>query len=335
MAAADPNTIKQVKTLKMPGDLLSVARVPGGDVLFVGNDWGKIYRVDWSGDKPETKELIGHTSYVSGLVLAGKHIVSGSWDRKLIWWDAETHQQVRTVENAHRKWIRHVAVAPDGKTVASVGDDMVGRLWDAVAGKLLHELQGHDEKTPQHFRSKLYTCVFSPDGQHLATGDHLGRILIWAVATGKQVAAVEAPSFYHWDFGRNNHSAGGVRCLAFTADGKRIAAGGIENRDVAIIQGTPLVQVFDWQKGQKTHEFKVGKDYVFESLRFQHEGAWLVGAGGGGAAAPKLVFFDLEQKKVVVEVALTIPLHAMTLNETSDVVYGAGRGYLVRWDLKR
>lgn len=331
---ADPNTIKPTKTLKLPGDLLSVARIPDTQRLFVGSSDGKIYDVDLAAEKPQPKEWTGHASYVSGLVLAGKLLISGGWDRKLIWWDAETHEPVRTLEQAHRKWIRHVAVAPDGRTVASVADDMVCRLWDTATGKSVHELRGHAEKTPQHFPSKLYTCAFSADGSHLATGDHVGRILIWEVATGKQADQIDAPAFYHWDFDRNNHSAGGVRSLAFTPDGKQLAAGGINNTDVAIIQGVPLVQVFDRQTRQKTQEFRVGSNYVFENLRFHHEGAWLVGAAGGAQGPSKLVFFDLEKKKVSADVAVPMPVFGMTINETSDVIYGAGRGQLVQWEMK-
>ena len=70
---------------------------------------------------------------------------------------------------------------------------MVCKLWDAESGKLLRELRGHEEKTPHHFRSMLFVCAFSPDGKHLATGDKVGHIVVWEVATGKQLAAVEAP----------------------------------------------------------------------------------------------------------------------------------------------
>jgi WD40 repeat protein len=333
MATANPDTIKQVRTVKLPGDLLSVARLPGKDELFVGGADGKIHHLDLSVAKPEPATWAAHASYVSGLVTDGQHLISAGWDRKLSWWNAATRAPVRTVENAHKKWIRHLAVTPDGRTAASVGDDMVCRLWDAATAKPGHQLRGHAEMTPHHFPSKLYTCAFSADGKHLATGDHVGRIVVWETATGKQATAFDAPAFYHWDFDRNNHSAGGIRSLAFSPDGKQLAAGGIENKDVAIIIGNPLVQVFDWRKGQKTHEFRVGTNFVFENLRFHHAGAWLMGAAGGVQAAAKLVFFDLEQKKVLRDVAAPMPVYGMTMNGTSTSIYGVGRGLLVQWDL--
>ena len=89
-------------------------------------------------------------------------------------------RRVRAVE-AHRKWIRDVAATPDGKVVASVADDMVCRLWDAATGRLIHELRGHEEKTPHHFPSMLFACAISPDGRLLATGDKVGHVVVWEV----------------------------------------------------------------------------------------------------------------------------------------------------------
>src|SRR5205807_2042333 len=107
------------------------------------------------------RPLASHASYVTTVALAGKLLVSGGYDGHLIWWDIDGPGEVRNVE-AHAKWIRRVAVSPDGSQVASVADDMVCRLWDPATGKLIRELRGHDEKTPHHFPSMLYACTFSP-----------------------------------------------------------------------------------------------------------------------------------------------------------------------------
>ncbi len=124
-----------------------------------------------------------------------------------------------------------------------------------------------------------------------------------------------------------------MRAVAFAPDGRRLAAGGIDNHDAAIVQGTAMVQVFDWQTGQKTHEFKAGGNGVVENLRFHPKGDWLLGATGAGAAG-KLLFYDLEQKKVLKEAAAPMSVFGVALNETSDVIDTAGRGQVVRWSLK-
>src|SRR5262249_55451706 len=159
----------------------------------------------------EPRELGAHESYVTGVALAGKTLVSGSYDCRLSFWDTEARTKVRTAENAHAKWIRRVTASPDGKTVASAADDMVCRLWDVATGKMTAELRGHQEMTPHHFPSMLYAVTFSPDGHYLATGDKVGHIVVWDVATGKEAATLEAPVMYTWDPVQRRHSIGGIR----------------------------------------------------------------------------------------------------------------------------
>src|SRR5260370_23269760 len=203
-------------------------------------------------------------------------LVSGSYDGRLIWWDVEQRTQIRAVE-AHKKWIRRVIVTPDGKTVVSVADDMVCRLWDADSGKPMRELRGHKEKTPHHFPSMLQACAASADGKCRATGDKTGHVVVWELATGKEAATVEAPVMYTWDPVQRVHSIGGIRSLAFSADGKQLASGGLgEVGNIDHLEGKARVEVFDWQAGKRTHQFPDHKFHrLVEVLEFQPGGAWL------------------------------------------------------------
>ncbi len=84
---------------------------------------------------------------------------------------------------AHAKWID---CRLDGRTAwsASVGDDMVCRLWDAETGaKPPAELAGMFV-TPHNFLDA--TPRLSPDGRYVATGDKVGHVVIWEVATGRR-----------------------------------------------------------------------------------------------------------------------------------------------------
>ena len=215
-----PDTLKQVKDLSRQVITFAIARVPDAERAFLGCSDFKVYEVDFSAAKPEPKELYAHESYVPGVAVAlgGKVVVSGGYEGKLIWWDAEDRKTVRAVE-AHAKWVRKVIPSPDGTLVASVADDMVCKLWDAESGKLVRELRGHKELTPNNFTSMLYAVAFSADGKHLATGDKVGHVVVWDAETGKEVAAVEAPVMYTWDKVQRLHSIGGVRSLAFSPDG--------------------------------------------------------------------------------------------------------------------
>src|SRR5262249_37936106 len=242
-------------TLGRQGALLSIVRVPNSQRLFLGCSDFKVYEVDLSQPKPEFKALGEHQSYVTGVALAGSTLVSGSYDGRLLCWDIPSRDQIRAVD-AHGKWIRRVKASRDGKFFASVADDMVCKLWDAATGKLVHELRGHKEKTPHHFPSMLYNCTFSPDGKHLATVDKVGHIVVWDVAGGKEVTTMEAPVMYTWDPVQRRHSIGGIRSVAFSPDGQQLAVGGMGKvGNIDHLEGKARVEGFDWQKGQRTHEF--------------------------------------------------------------------------------
>ena len=300
MPAANPDKLKVVKQVSAQGSVFTLARVPQTSRLFLGGSDFKVCEIDLASPKPEPRELGRHDSYVTGLTLAGPALVSGGYDRRLVWWDPEKRTRVRAVDDAHRKWVRDVTSAPDGKVVASVADDMVCRLWDAAEGKLLRELRGHQEKTPHHFPSMLFTCAFSPDGQHLATGDKLGHVVVWEVASGRQAATLEAPVLYTWDPVQRRHSIGGIRSLAFAPDGKLLAVGGMGKvGNIDHLEGKARVEVFDWQSGKRMLEFSSDRfKGLVEDLAFHPKGDWLLAAGGAGDGF--LLFLDHRTGKVLV-----------------------------------
>jgi WD40 repeat protein len=331
--AANPAKLKRVKELSTRGVVFCMARVPGTSRFFVGGADFKVYAVDLSAAKTEFKELGAHESYVTGLALAGKTLVSGGYDGRLIWWDAQTGTRARSVE-AHSKWIRNVVASPDGNVIASVADDMVCRLWDAAGGKLLRELRGHQEVTPHHFPSMLYACSFSPDGKYVASGDKVGHIVVWEAATGKPATTLEAPGMYTWDPVQRRHSIGGIRTLAFAPDGRSLAAGGIGRiGNIDHLDGPSRVEVFDWAKGQRTQEFSDSKfKGLIECLRFHPQGAWLL--GGGGANDGFLTFFDTGGGKIVRQEKLPMHVHDLALGDGADVVYAAGHGKIAVFTLQ-
>jgi WD40 repeat protein len=331
--AANLDKFKLAKDLSRRDTLLSVARAPGSGRLYLGSSDAKVYELDLAQPKPEPKELGRHESYVTGVALAGPHLVSGGYDGKLIWWDVESRKQVRSVD-AHTKWVRRVVVTPDGKTVASVADDMVCRLWDAATGKRLHELRGHREMTPHHFPSMLYACAVSPDGRHLATGDKVGHVVVWELATGKEAATFEAPGMYTWDPVQRRHSIGGIRSLAFSPDGAQLAVGGMGKvGNIDHLEGKTRVEVFDWRTGKRTHEFPGDKfNGLVNRLAFHPQGDWLLGAGGAGDGF--LLFFDLKAKKVLRQEKAPAHVHDVVLNEAADTVYAAAHGKVLVFEMK-
>ena len=316
---------KLVKELSRKEIVFGLARVPGARRLIFGGSDFQVYDVDFAQEKPEPRALGGHESYVTGVAVAsgGKRAVSGGYDGKLIWWDLESGSKLRTVD-AHARYIRRVLATPDGSTIASVADDMVCRLWDAETGALRHELKGHQAMTPHHYPSMLHACAISPDGKFVATGDKVGHIVVWDLATGESVVTMEAPVLYTWDPTQRRHSIGGIRALAFSPDGNSLAAGGIgQIGNIDHLEGPPRVEVFDWRKGQKTHEFPgEGSKGMVERLIFHPDGERLVALGGANDGF--LSVLDLKAKSVLVQQKAPAHLYDATTGETPETLFVVG-----------
>ena len=330
---ADPQQLKVVKEIGRKDILLSVAREPGTSRLWAGSSDAQIYGLDVLAESPSEVALAGHEGYVTGLVQTEQQLVSGAYDGRLIWWDPAAGTATRTLD-AHQKWIRRLARSPDGRHLASVADDMVCRVWNADTGQLVHELRGHAERTPHHFPSMLFAVAFSPDGRFLATGDKVGRVIVWDAASGNPLGEVEAPVMYTWDPQQRIHSIGGVRSLAFSHDGRLLAVGGIGTIGNSDHLGAlARVEVFDWQKGERTHEF-AGDTYkgLVERLEFHPRDHWLLAAGGDHGGFVK--FFDLASSKILKQDKAPMHVHDLAVGEEYETLYAVGHGKIVVWELK-
>lgn len=323
MKSPNPESLKLTKDIARPSANFGVARVPGTDRIFLGNAEFQVCELDLAAAKPEAKELYKHESYVTSVALAGTTLVSGGYDGKLKWYDIEKNEAIRNTD-AHGKWIRRVIASGDGNLFASVADDMVAKLWDASTGKMIHELKGHEARTPQDFGSMLYAVAFSDDGKHLATGDKVGHVVVWETANGKQLATLETPVMYTWDRSGRLHSIGGIRSLAFSPDGKQLAVGGMGKvGNIDHLEGKTRVEVFDWQANKQIAEFNGDKfNGLINQLRWAPDGVWLLAAGGAGDG--HFQFFDVVAKKLLKAEKVPMHVHDIALSAAADQIVAVG-----------
>ncbi len=171
-------------------------------------------------------------------------LASGGWDNAVRLWDVATGQPVRAFL-AHPGQVSALAFSPDGKTLASRGGlDGVVRLWDPATGKESRALQG--------FSRRSGALAFSPDSKTLALGDPKG-ISLRDPATGKETKHLTQP---------------GVTCLAYSPDGKFLAAGGRDS----------TLRIWDAGSGKELRRCEIPKKEPPSQIAFSPDGKELAAA---------------------------------------------------------
>jgi WD40 repeat protein len=268
-----------IQELRHTSPLLSCRFDPSGRFVFAGAQDNTIQR--WELANANKVALTGHRSWIRGLAFqanSGK-LFSGDYAGHVLMWpaDAAAPAPERTLR-AHHGWVRMVAVSPDGRLLATCGNDNLVKLWSTAEGTLVRELAGHT--------CHVYNVAFHPGGQFLVSGDLRGIVKQWHIATGNEVRAFDAGILFRHD---NTFRAdiGGVRGMAFNSDGTLLACSGITDVTNAFAGvGKPAVVLFDWQSGARRQILRPQANFQGTAWGIGfHPTGFLAGAGGGSGGA--------------------------------------------------
>lgn len=155
----------------------------------------------------------------------GTRLVTGHGDGSVQLWNTETGEVIGNTLRGHEGPVGCVAWSADGKLVASGSSDMTVRVWDANTGKPVgRALRGHDERVQ---------CVaWSEYGKQLASGSADGTVRVWNVETQETMLVVEISSEELYDKAPDESHLQllSISCLAWSADGKRLASGSFDGK---------------------------------------------------------------------------------------------------------
>lgn len=246
------------------GPIFCVAYSPDGRLLALGTG-GFDARIWEAASGRELAVFEGHTSGVSSIAFSpdGGTVAVGSWDKTVSLWDVADMKRKATLECGEQVW--KVAYASNGKLFAATGGRRMVKLWD------LTEVGPKERVT-----LKTDTCgmTFAPEGDILITVGEDGSVKTWDAKTGQVRTVVQGIG---GEFSVTAISSDGrmlalasdssvflansngvkltiltrfnasVNCLAFSPDGKTLAAGGSDEtvkfwdvsngRELAILAG--------------------------------------------------------------------------------------------------
>ncbi len=183
---------------------------PDGKSVISAEDDYLIYWRNAVGGQIGRLPMYGHTGSVLSVDMSTdmQKIVSGSSDKTVKIWDAQTGELLNSIE-AHDKSVYQVEFNPVLNQFASCSSDSTIKIWDAESAELIKMLDDND--------CKVFAISYHPSGDYLASCGSNSLIYIWDLSTSKKIKTLE---------GHN----GTINVVKFSKDGNTIISGAADDK---------------------------------------------------------------------------------------------------------
>jgi WD40 repeat protein/beta-lactamase regulating signal transducer with metallopeptidase domain len=165
---------------------------------------------------------------------------------EVIVWDLAT-RRLLFAHSGHTGRVNAIVFSPDGRTIASAGNDATVQLISVRDGTLLQTLS--------HHTNWIQTLAFTPDGTLLISGGYDKTVRVWNLAAGVTQHLVTA-------------STAAVRAVAVSPNGKLFLSAGTDGN----------VALWDLETGTQLRSWHAHSGAV-RAVAFQPDGSGFVSGG--------------------------------------------------------
>jgi len=90
----------------------------------------------------------------------------------------------------HERWVKGVAVSPDGTWAASCADDKTVKIWDLETGECRGTLKGHTDQ--------VRSVAITPDGKRILSGAADQSVRVWDAVSGRELVELDGHTGAVW-----------------------------------------------------------------------------------------------------------------------------------------
>jgi WD40 repeat protein/DNA-binding SARP family transcriptional activator len=253
--------LEQISLAGHSGLVYDVSFSADGSRVVTSSDdhTARVWTIDPIGEKPTLGTGLDPMWNVAFSPVSSTILATTASKGEVTIWDSATGARIRDLVG-HTGDVQGVAFSPDGKRLATAGEDRTARIWDVATGSQILLLTGHvAPETPAFFPGVL-DVAFSPDGARLATVGDDGTARIWDSTTGRQLLKLTG----------HDGPVGGV---VFSPDGSRLATSGWDG--IAI--------VWNAATGERLLTL-TGHDWIVRRITFSPDGTKIATASFDGTA---------------------------------------------------